>query len=401
MQNQERLLTFDFETTTHNKGHPFDARNTAVSYATLETIGDESNSSFRYYLDPDFSSNLSDCVDDASVLVGFNIKFDLHWLRNLSGECDLSRVKVWDCQLAEFIYSGQEARYASLNETCEKYGLPTKINLVEEYWNQGIDTRDIPVSILEEYNRWDVQLTKMLFDVQQRLLSEKQKRLVWLEGEDLKALQAAEYDGIRFDTEKAIERLAKYKSDVENIDHSLSQFLPDGIPQGGFNYNSGDHLSALLYGGTIVFPYATETPAVYKSGEKKGQDYIQRKWHEVSVNFPQRFKPLADTEVKKTKDNPTATVRFYQVDAPTLSQLKTRDKDSRRILTLLQERAAATKVAEMIESVLNLMEKKNWTKGYIHGQFNQNVVITGRLSSSSPNLQNTPPELDELLISRY
>ena len=241
----------------------------------------------------------------------------------------------------------------------------------------------------------------MLFDVQQGLLSEKQKRLVWLEGEDLKALQAAEYAGIRFDTEKATQRLAKYKSDVEAIDNRLSEYLPDGIPKMGFNYNSGDHLSALLYGGTIVFSYATETPAVYKSGEKKGQEYIQRKWHEVSVNFPQRFKPLEGTEVKKTKDDPKAPVRFYQVDAPTLSQLKTRDKDSREILLLLHRRAAATKVAEMIESVLNLMDKKNWNKGYIHGQFNQNVVITGRLSSSSPNLQNTPPELDELLISRY
>lgn len=379
-----KILTFDFETTTHNKGHPFDARNFAVSYATLETVGGESNSNFRYYLDPDFSSFLCDRVADATVLVGFNLKFDLHWLRNLSSKCNLSRVKIWDCQLAEFIYSGQEARYASLNETCEKYGLPTKINLVEDHWNRGIDTRDIPVPILEEYNRWDVQLTKMLFDVQQGLLSERQKRLVWLEGEDLKALQAAEYAGIRFDTEKATQRLAKYKSDVEAIDNRLSEYLPDGIPKMGFNYNSGDHLSALLYGGTIVFSYATETPAVYKSGEKKGQNYIQRKWHKISVDFPQRFKPLEGTEVKKTKDNPTASVRFYQVDAPTLSQLKTRDKDSRQILTLLQERAAATKVAEMIESVLNLMEKKNWDKGYIHGQFNQNVVITGRLSSSAP-----------------
>ncbi|MBF9682943.1 hypothetical protein IAI36_11710, partial [Streptococcus pseudopneumoniae] len=30
----------------------------------------------------------------------------------------------------------------------------------------------------------------------------------------------------------------------------------------------------------------------------------------------------------------------------------------------------------------------HWEEGYIHGQFNQCVAQTGRLSSSGPNLQN-------------
>jgi hypothetical protein len=102
----ENILTLDFETTTHNKGHPFDLRNEAVSYATL---ANERFPDFKYYTDPDFIDYLGVSVADADALVGFNIKFDLHWLHNVCPLVDLSKTRVWDCQLAEFVYSGQEA----------------------------------------------------------------------------------------------------------------------------------------------------------------------------------------------------------------------------------------------------------------------------------------------------
>jgi DNA polymerase I-like protein with 3'-5' exonuclease and polymerase domains len=273
--------------------------------------------------------------------------------------------------------------------------------LVSDYWAQGIDTKEIPLSILKEYNKQDVQITKMLFDVQQKLLSTKQKRLVWLLGEDLKALQEAEYAGIRFDSEKANKRLTEYKQAISIIERHLSEFLPDGIAKTCFNFDSGDHLSALLYGGIISFDWAQEENAVYKSGAKIGEAYVKRSWFKTDIDFPQRFRPLDGTEVKKTREDPTARTRFYQVDAPTLSQLKTRLKENRELLTLLKARAEKIKVVEMIETIYRTMEKKQWNDSYIHGQFNQNIVITGRLSSSAPNLQNTPPEVDELLITRY
>jgi DNA polymerase I-like protein with 3'-5' exonuclease and polymerase domains len=37
----------------------------------------------------------------------------------------------------------------------------------------------------------------------------------------------------------------------------------------------------------------------------------------------------------------------------------------------------------MIESIYKIVEEKNWGE-YIHGQFNQTVARTGRLSSSKP-----------------
>jgi DNA polymerase I-like protein with 3'-5' exonuclease and polymerase domains len=393
-------LFFDVETSIFNKGNYADPRNFLVSYSLLSR---QDGLRFVYYTDPDFLSVLRHSLGTASLVVGFAIKFDLHWALNHGIEVTCP---VYDLQLAEFIYSGQELTYDSLDAALERYDLPLKKDLVKEYWDAGVSTEHIPVAVVEEYNNHDVVSNKFLFEVQQQLLSDKQKRLVLLEGEDLKALVAAEHAGILFNTQKAEGKLVDYSEALLSIEKSLATYLPEGIPNGPnngtlFNWDSGDHLSALLYGGVISFEYAISEPAIYKSGEKKGQEYIRNKWFTTDVVFPQRFKPIEGTEVKKTKDNPTAKVHFYQTDSPTLSQLKTREKDSKNLLTLLAERSEKIKVVEMIRSIMNKMMERNWQNNYIHAQFNQNVVVTGRLSSSQPNLQNTPPEVDKLLVSRY
>ena len=48
-----------------------------------------------------------------------------------------------------------------------------------------------------------------------------------------------------------------------------------------------------------------------------------------------------------------------------------------------------------------LITEMNWEYGKIHGQLNQCVARTGRLSSSKPNLQNFDSEIKNLFGSRY
>lgn len=386
----------DVETTTYNKGHPFDPRNKLISYAYLSTDG---TNVFKYYNDPDFF-NTPSCFP---LLVGFNIKFDLHWFLNLQPSYNLQQGKIWDCQLAEHILTGQQSPYLSLNDALESYGLPVKLDKVKEYWEAGIDTAAIPVDVLEEYNKHDVMMTYELYKAQRSIMTREQVNLLLQEGEDMKTLIAAERVGFKWDKQKAENVKEIIKLELGKIYSQLLTYLPNIFNDGRFvfNFDSGDQLSALLYGGNIVYDFAVESEECYKSGPKKDQAYTRRRWFTQDVSFSPRFTPIKGTEVKKTKNLQTAITRFYQVDDPTLQQLKSKKKEDQTLLQLLRKRSEKTKVVEMIESIEKIIETKNWQDGCIHGQYNQNVAVTGRLSSSSPNLQNTPPELDELLVSRY
>jgi len=389
-------VTLDFETTTKNKGHPFTPENFAVSYSIQ--INNE-NPTFHYFTDLDFLSFLRQHIGLCTCFIGFNCKFDLHWLRRL-GLALPPGCKIFDCSLAEFIVTGQEASYASLDGCLESYGLPLKQDKVKEFWDVGVDTKDIPYEILEEYNNLDVSLTYQLYLQQLQILDEKQLKLVFLEGEDMKTLLEAEYNGVKWDVEGAKTALEGYKNEVVRGRAGLWDFVPQ-TAQKYFNWESGDDLSLLLYGGEKAYDDFTEEDAVYKSGEKKGTAYIKRSWFQVPCTFSQRFKPIEGTTVKKCLKEGYSGPMYYQVDEPTLKQLTSRRKEDKQLIDLLLSVAKTQKIVEMLEELFKVTEKFGWQDDLLHGQFNQNVVRTGRLSSSQPNMQNKPPELDMFLVSRY
>src|SRR3990167_6648416 len=52
-------------------------------------------------------------------------------------------------------------------------------------------------------------------------------------------------------------------------------------------------------------------------------------------------------------------------------------------------------------SLNSLITKKDWPENELHGQLNQCVAITGRLSASQPNQQNVEKDVKEIFITRY
>lgn len=388
------IKVLDFETTIKNKGHALTPENFLVSFSIYK----EGEAFFHYYKEPDFLTKLRKEMEETTTLIVFNANFELMWL--IRQGIPLPR-KIWDCQIAEFVYSGQTLPMYenSLENALKRYGLGFKPDEVASYWEQGIDTPDIPLEVLKEYNNSDVINEWKLYQTQQELLDDKLKKLVLLQGFDAKTLARAQFKGIKFNVEQARTDLDLYQSRIAGADEQLQAFLPEEVKP-YFNWESGDDLSLLLYGGTKNYDYRTTSLATYKSGPRKGETYEKGFWHTVEISFPKLFKPIEGTEVKKTRDDPNATTRFFQVDEPTLKQLKTRNKEGQRAVALLLSRAKDAKVAEMLTQFLSMIGTMGWDDS-VHGQFNQVVARTGRLSSSKPNMQNTPEELDRLLVSRY
>ena len=138
-----KYLVIDVETTISNKGNPFDETN------KLCYIGLLNSSSHIYNIEYDnepYGNKLNEVqkeIDDSEILVGFNIKFDLHWIRKY--RLNFMDKRIWDCQLVHFILTGQQNPYPSLNSVAEYYGLGSKLDVVAtEYWANKIDTPNIP-----------------------------------------------------------------------------------------------------------------------------------------------------------------------------------------------------------------------------------------------------------------
>lgn len=385
------VVTFDFETSTLNKGNPFTASNKSVCYSVK--VNDEAVKS-SYYTDIDYLASLRQGFKYAKILVGFNLKFDTHWAAR-HGLKPNDRCRMWDCQIAEFIIQGQKKAYPSLNECCEKYGLGQKDDKIAEYWNLGIDTVDIPQEELTTYCDLDVDLTYRLYLKQMEVMTDKQKRLCLVMGLDLLVLQEMEWNGIKFDVDLCAKKEEETSVKLETVTQELLGYAP--TPD--INLDSGHQLSCLLYGGPfeVVTVDRTET-LVYKSGKRKGEEYVKTHWKsEVFVCEP-FFKPLPRTEYKLENKLGGKT---YQSGTDILKQLRASGKKQKRLIELLLERSEYAKLLDTYYTALPvLLETMEWGE-YLHGSFNQVVAATGRLSSTRPNLQNFSAAVDELLVSRY
>ena len=384
-----RSLTLDVETTISNKGNPFDETNklcyVGLLGSTPRTISIEyGDEPYRHKLD-----EIQKEIDESEILVGFNIKFDLHWLRKYG--INFVGKRVWDCQLVHFILTGQQYPYPSLNGVSAYYDLGSKLDVVAtEYWGNKIDTPNIPKDILEEYLIGDLQLTQKVYEkqIEEFAVSTKpMQRLISLHNQDLIILQEMEFNGLLFD-ENSSNRLAKELVDqIEIIDKILFEYheLVE------FNPNSTEHVSSLLYGGTIKVR-RREVIGVFKTGTRMGQQ--KERWVEHEITFPRLINPIKGSELAKEG--------FFSTDDQTLKSLKTRSKYGKDLVEVLVTRATLEKrLSTYYKGLVDLRKEMNWHEGRLHGQLNQCVARTGRLSSSKPNLQNFDGEIKTLFGSRY
>lgn len=335
---------------------------------------------------------ISSLLRDVDIICGFNLKYDLAWLKRYG--LDLSDKEIWDCQLCEFLLSNQSVPFPSLADACSKYGLPPKSDVVAtEYWNVGVDTPLVPYKTLTEYLENDLRITDALYQRQLVDLPEGKRALLRLQNQDLLVLLDMEYNGIRFDIGAMGEEAERVEKQIVEVESALGEYT-GGWPH--FNFDSGDHLSALLYGGTISVDVATPHEIVVKSGPNKGKAVIRNRWEKVTKSFPRLVDPLDGSELKKS----TQEQGFWSVEESTLKQLKA-DKKAKKLIESLLKRSALEKyLTTYLIGIPAHLYKYDWQDGIIHGTINQCRVVTGRLSSERPNQQNFPDDVMKFIVSR-
>ena len=384
-----RSLILDVETTISSKGNPFDESN-KLCYVGLSNT-DKTQCYAIEYDDEPYRHKLEEIqkeIDQAEILVGFNIKFDLHWLRKYG--INFVGKRVWDCQLVHFILQGQQDSYPSLNGVSEYYGLGSKLDVVAtEYWGNKIDTPNIPKEILEEYLIGDLHLTQKVFNKQMQEFAsctKQMQRLISLHNQDLMVLQEMEYNGIIFDETKSTDLGKELQTQITLLNEKLYEY--HNLVE--FNPSSNEHLSVLMYGGTIKVK-RREVIGLFKTGDRKGQ--AKEKWVEHEIKFDRLVTPLKGSEL--TKEG------YFSTDEATLKSLRG-TKYAKELVELILTRATLEKrLTTYYTGLVDLRTSMNWNVNKLHGQLNQCVARTGRLSSSKPNLQNFDGEIKQLFGSRY
>lgn len=462
----ESILTFDLETgtKTHNKRKASKWHPDNYIVADGWKYGD--NPVFGNYHEHAEEVKFPD-LSNVKIIVGMNIKFDLLWMWEQPEVQEFFKRggTIWDIQLAEYLIEGQQewAHMMSLNQMVEQYGGTLKLDAVKEMWDAGIDTPDIPEDLLMKYllgakeegidgdvnNTWLVflgQMARIQKEFPPEFLTMVRNRM-----DSLLGTTEMEDNGLHIDLPLGMELREKVKSQLDELNTELEQYLPKLPPEFEFKWSSNHHRSYLVYGGVAKYQkwvqhtheetgellYAKKTekwplvggeavspdslgdqePDRFKSGKRVGE--IKTK----NVQVPDKSKPKGAKQDhfirfrgytkpdKKWESTLTdgADKPIYSTSADVIKELGTRD------IPFLKALASRQKLAKDLGTYYwdedkngerkGMLTLVNETDNCIHHSLNHVMTVTGRMSSSNPNLQNIPrkdsSEIKRVFTSRF
>jgi DNA polymerase I-like protein with 3'-5' exonuclease and polymerase domains len=277
----------------------------------------------------------------------------------------------------------------SLDDALARYGLEAKLNVVKtEYWDKGIDTDVIPAEIVEEYGTWDAHQTYKLALLQ---IAEAKERGMYtairVSCMDLVVLAEMEWNGMLYDVQKSIQLAEDSVVQIRQLDEQLRDMVVDNLCI--VSFDSTHNISAVLFGGIVK--YQVPFVHVFKNGNSK-----VRYREEIKI-FDRLIEPPKEAKLDSTDD-------YFSTSTDVLNLLmkKKLNKFQRALLQLLLKRSKIEQLrGTYYVGIPKLFGEMGWEKGIIHHTLNQTVAVTGRLSSSKPNLQNQSEDSKQCFISRF
>lgn len=389
-----KYLVLDAETNIKNvgdeavgdfSGNPYHPDNFAVWFGALDDEGNYSVYDMRSTQQPPF-------FKEASYLVAHNAKFDLtylrkHWPADYQAWA-ASGKRVWCTQLAEYLLSGQQTKKPSLDSLAEGYGGHLKDSRMKEYWNAGIDTADIPEDEILPYLEGDVRNTHRIFIAQLKLARELgMVKLILSQMDALLCTAEMQWNGMHFDKALALreaQQLRKQSDELrETLIYQMQVVCPDLQEP---NPASNDHISIALFGGTVfvredkpVLDDDSSEPVRYKTGARKGEIKTKK------VDVPYKQDGFAVVPEQKWLTN---KVGIYQVGDEILTVVEAKNKKHETLLAFINAVRQLRAIEKDLGTYFIGYSDLTWHDSKIRGEHNHCVTVTGRLSSSAPNMQN-------------
>lgn len=450
------------------KANPFDLRNIVVATGWATNHEEVQADYFGRFGKRPFDWFIR-MLNGTNLLVGQNIKFDLLYAlrepHNLEAwmKWVANGGNVWDVQLAEYLLQGmiQTSQMMNLDELSVLYGGTLKVDEVKRLWEAGVATEDIEPDLLMRYlqggkdengiaGEGDIGNTRLVFLGQlAKARKSKQVKSILLNMGSLLCTIEMERNGMAVDRPRGLILAEKLSEQLNELKERLQNYLPSALPF-EFNWGSRFHLSALIFGGQVRY----SAPAVVIDAESGEPSYYQMKESHyllsdgtttaITESSPppenvQRNKGGKNTGEPKTKivtvpdvaRGPKTRIEdhFYKFKGFTkpAKQWET-DTDgvwstagevlealANRDIPFLKDLGAVAGIAKNLGTYFITTDAKTGlqkgmltlvdAEGLIHHMLNHTATVTGRFSSSNPNLQNLPKgdksEAKSLFVSRF
>lgn len=440
-------FVLDNETENHHKfkrfASPFIPENWVVARGWKKQ-GDK-QCSWSYHPKPDGSS--THIPDDATIIVGHNLKFDLlyEW-KSPSLRAFLKRGgRIWDTQYAEYLLEAMKPEYHmnSLDQIVEKYGGTKKLDAVKALWEDGWLTSEIDKDMLIDYlvgtkeekrDAGDIGNTEKIFLGQIKRARELgMVNMIFARMDGLLCTTEMEYNGLHIDVAEAARRIKILEKELVEVEEELQGYLPE-LPEGlDFNWASNTHKSCIIFGGTIKYvkparyidpktgkyarkivkqdwPLVNGEPVrpslmgdrvqdVFTSGKRKGDLKFKKvsllgefKTRKTDFFFELPGYAKANPEWQ-TKNTDGADKPIYQTNEDVIIELGALDipflKAMLRRQTIVKDLGTYyVRYDPGKKEYVGMLTCVMPGTHIIHHKLNHTNTVTSRLSSSDPNLQN-------------
>ncbi|RMH25627.1 MAG: DNA polymerase I [Planctomycetota bacterium] len=297
--------------------------------------------------------------DPAVAKVGHNLKFDMNVLRNagvrLAGHLpDDDRPAAGDTMVASYVldaYRSSHSMDALAMALLDRQNISIK-DLIGSGKNQK-RFDEVPLEQAGPYSAEDADVTLQLdLALTKELAAEPTLQKLYREVEMplVDVLAELEYNGVLVDPGELDRQRERLQARIDGLTKEIDDAAMKALGR-TFDYNSPKQLAEALFNS----PEHEEKPGL-------------------------GLKPL-----KKTKTG-------FSTDAEVLDKLALDDSIDTPIPRLILEYRQLSKLVNTY--LVALKDEIHPVTKRIHASFNQTVAVTGRLSSSDPNLQNIPIRTD-------
>jgi len=317
------------------------------------------------------------------VIVAHNAKFDLKYLMRKTHFNSLwKNCEVWDTMTWEYRMSGHTTKFASLEQTAKRYGIPFKKTLdLGALIKQGVRMQDIPKADLEVYLFDDVKVLYQIWDSQCA-------RSKLFDMDYILPLAEMELNGLLIDEPKLTTLFTSMASIVDHHEYKMIQHMCEACEwQDGTALDPlSDFCESVGTKTKFIKPFARRSLSFLLTGVPK-MLHITAKW---KVRYKLGYGPVHVAHIPSYFKGETHL--GYEIDERVL-------KLDHNFITA--HAAAHRKANKVLSTYLSpFKEAMAVSGGTIHPKLNTTITATGRLSSSQPNGQNMPPVVRALAMAQ-